>query len=273
MTATQMTTEIDALKMRLKATWMTGDYDRFSRYMEKDAESFYKRLGIGPGTRLLDVACGAGQLALIAARAGADVTGCDIATNWLEQARNRADAEGLDIVFEEGDAEALPYPNEEFDAVVSLIGAMFAPRPHRVAAELSRVCKRGGVIAMANWTPDGFIGRMFRAISRYIAPNGMPAPTLWGDEATVRDRLSEGIADLNMERSNYRFHYPFAPEDVVDFFRENYGPMSKAFASLDSAGQQELRNDLVRLWSEHNYDTSGGTKVDAEYLQVIATRA
>src|SRR5881296_1463914 len=125
------TTELDELKIRLKATWMTGDYDVFSRFMQKDAEEFFQRLGVTPGTRLLDVGCGAGQLALIAARAGARVVGCDIATNWLEKARARADAEGLEITFEEGDAESLPYDDAQFDAVISLIGAMFAPRPDR----------------------------------------------------------------------------------------------------------------------------------------------
>ena len=130
------TADLDQLKVRLKSTWMTGDYDVFARHMEKDAEVFYQRLGITPGTRLLDVGCGAGQLALIAARAGAVVTGCDIATNWLEKAKLRAAAEGLNITFEEGDAESLPYEDAQFDAVVSLIGAMFAPRPERVAAEL-----------------------------------------------------------------------------------------------------------------------------------------
>ena len=183
--------DFEQLKTRLKSTWMTGDYDVFARYMEKDAEVFYQRLGIKPGTRLLDVGCGAGQLALIAARAGAEVTGCDIATNWLEKARARAAAEGLEITFEEGDAEALPYEDGQFDAVVSMFGAMFAPRPELVAAELARVCRPGGMIAMANWTPGGFIGQMFKIIAKHIAPSGMPSPALWGDEATVRDRFRE----------------------------------------------------------------------------------
>jgi len=173
------TADLDQLKSRLKTTWMTGDYDVFARYMEKDAEAFYQRLGVAQGTRLLDVGCGAGQLALIAARAGAVVTGCDIATNWLERARTRAAAEGLNIAFEEGDAEALPYEDAQFDAVTSMFGAMFAPRPELVAAELSRVCRPGGMIAMANWTPAGFIGQMFKIIARHIAPSGMPSPALW----------------------------------------------------------------------------------------------
>jgi SAM-dependent methyltransferase len=268
----QTTNDIDQLKRRLKTTWMTGDYDVFSRYLEKDAERFFRRLGVAPGTRLLDVGCGAGQLALIAARAGAQVTGCDISTNWLERARARAAAEGLQITFEEGDAEALPYQDAQFDAVISVIGAMFAPQPDLVAAELTRVCRPGGTIALANWTPSGFVGQMFKAISRHIAPSGMPAPVLWGDEATVRDRLREGIADLKCFRRIYHFDYPFPPDKVVEFYRTNYGPISRAFASLDGNGQEKLRSELVHLWSEHNYSDGDTTKVDAEYLEVIATR-
>jgi SAM-dependent methyltransferase len=265
--------EFDHLKTRLKATWMTGDYDVFSRYMQRDAEDFFQRLGLQPGTRLLDVGCGAGQLALIAARAGVNVTGCDIAVNWLERARTRAASEGLDVTFEEGDAEALPYKDGTFDAVVSLIGAMFAPRPELVAAELRRVCRPGGVIAMANWTPEGFVGQMFKAISRHIAPAGMPAPVLWGSEPTVRDRFRDGIAELKLARYNYHFDYPFSPDAVVEFFRINYGPMTKAFASLDASGQDKLRKDLITLWSAHNRSDGDNTSVEAEYLEVIAIRA
>jgi ubiquinone/menaquinone biosynthesis C-methylase UbiE len=270
--APQTTKEFDELKIRLKTTWMTGDYDLFSRYMEQDAEQFFRRLGVAPGTRLLDVGCGAGQLALIAARAGAEVTGCDIATNWLEKARARAAAERLKVTFEEGDAESLRYYEAQFDVVTSLIGAMFAPRPDLVAAELIRVCRPGGTIAMANWTPAGFIGQMFKTIARHIAPSGMPSPVLWGDEATVRERLREGIAGLKFAHRVYHFDYPFPPDTVVDFFRANYGPMSRAFASLDASGQQSLRSELVSLWSAHNKAANGATKVDAEYLEVIATR-
>ena len=270
---TTMNMEIDELKARLKLTWMTGDYDAFSRYMEKDAEWFFRRLGLMPGTRMLDVGCGAGQLALVAARAGAKVTGCDIATNWLTKARLRAAFEGLDAVFDEGDAEALPYKDGQFDAVTSLIGAMFAPRPELVAAELTRVCRPGGVIAMANWTPGGFVGQMFKAISRHIAPPGMPSPVLWGDEATVRQRLGGGTSHLACTPRFYHFDYPFAPAEVVEFFRVNYGPMTRAFASLDANGQTRLRQELVELWSAHNQGENGSTKVDAEYLEVIATRA
>ena len=269
----QIDSQFDQIKNRLKTTWMAGDYDLFSRFMEKDAEVFYRRLGVAPGSRLLDVGCGAGQLALIAARSGAKVTGCDISTNWLEKARERAAAEGLSVDFEEGDAEELPYADGQFDAVVSLIGAMFAPRPQLVAAELTRVCRPGGLIAMANWTPGGFIGQMFKTIARHIAPSGMPSPALWGDEAVVRDRLDAGISGLRFSYHMYHFNYPFPPDEVVEFFRVNYGPMSRAFAALEGDGQKQLRSELVSLWSAYNNAVNYTTQVDAEYLEVIATRA
>ena len=150
---------------------------------------------------------------------------------------------------------------------------MFAPRPELVAAEMARVCRPGGMIAMANWTPTGFIGQMFKVISGHIAPSGMPAPVLWGDEITVRNRLREGIADLKFALRFYHFDYPFSPDAVVDFYRTNYGPTSRAFASLDAKGQEKLRIELVELWSKHNKGVGNTTKVDAEYLEVIATRS
>ncbi|MEO8593203.1 MAG: class I SAM-dependent methyltransferase [Candidatus Solibacter sp.] len=269
---TEYTNEFHELKTRLKATWMTGDYDYFSRYMERDAAAFYQRLAIKPGARLLDVGCGAGQLALIAARAGAEVTGCDIAVNWLEKARERAAGEGLRVTFEEGDAEDLPYPDACFDVVTSLIGAMFAPRAERVAAELVRVCRPGGTIAMANWTPAGFVGQMFKAIAGYIAPSGMQSPVLWGDEATVRQRFGTSVASLKCTVHAYRFAYPFPPEAVVEFFRRNYGPMSRAFAGLSEQKREELRTELTDLWARNNQGANGSTIVDADYLEVIATR-
>ncbi len=265
-------TELEGLKARLRTTWMTGDYGRFSRYMERDAEAFYRRLQIEPGMQLLDVGCGAGQLSLIAARAGARVTGCDIASNWLVQARRSAAAEGLTVVFEEGDAEALPYGDATFDAVVSLIGAMFAPRPELVVEEFTRVCRPGGIIAMANWTGAGFVGEMFKTIAKYIAPSGMPSPVLWGETPVVRERFRSGVASIECSRHLYELSYPFSPADVVEFFRANYGPMTCAFASVGEAAQEQLRNELTDLWRRHNRATDGTTKVDAEYLQVVAIR-
>jgi SAM-dependent methyltransferase len=279
MTQTTTTTpslnpNIDALKERLKATWMDGNYDYFSRFMESSAVEFLDRLHVPAGARLLDVACGSGQVGLIAARRGARVTGVDIASNLIAAARGRAAAEGLDASFDEGDAEALPYADASFDVVTTLYGAMFAPQPHRVAAELLRVTRPGGTIAMGNWTKEGFVGAMFKTFAGFIAPSGMPAPVLWGDEATVRERFGAGLSDLRLTRVIYRFNYPFPPDGVVNFFREHYGPATRAFASLDRGERETLHSALVNLWTSHNRAVEAGqTIVDAEYLEVIGTRA
>ena len=261
------------LKVRLKKTWMTGDYDRFSRYMENFPREFYERLNIAPGSHVLDVACGSGPLTLMAARDGLQATGVDIAANLIERARARARAEDLRARFEEADAEALPFEDASFDVVASLIGAMFAPRPERVAQELLRVCSPGGTVAMANWTAEGFVGQMFKTIAKFIAPSGMPSPLLWGDEAVVRERLGAGLSELNLVRRGYVFSYPFSPAEVVEFFRLYYGPTHQAFAALDVEGQHRLRHDLETLWATHNRAAADCTTVFAEYLEVIGTRA
>lgn len=252
---------------------MAGDYDRFSRYMEQDARTFYEHIDIPAGCKLLDVACGSGQVALLAARDGADVTGVDIATNQIEKANARAKAEGLKARFVEGDAEDLPFEDASFDVVLSLIGAMFAPRPELVAREMLRVCAPGGTIAMGNWTAEGFVGQMFKTFSKFIAPSGMPSPVLWGNEKVVRERLGHGVSDLKMTRRLYALTYPFSPAEVVEFFRLYYGPSNRAFAALDESGSGKLRQELEALWSEHNRGTNDLTVVQAEYLEVIAVRA
>lgn len=269
-----MTSEIEGLKQRVKRTWMAGNYDYFSRFMEASAVQFLGRLPLSAGDRLLDVACGSGQLALLAARAGANVTGVDIATNSIEAARGRAASEGLKATFDEGDAEDLPYSDESFDVVATLYGAMFAPRPDRVARELVRVCRVGGTIGMANWTKEGFVGAMFGTIAGFIGPAGMPSPLLWGDEATVRERFGDAVKPLQLNRVLYQFDYPFSPEGVVDLFRDYYGPTNLAFASLSDADQAALRGRLVELWSGANRSRDPQrTIVSAEYLEVLATRA
>ncbi len=271
---TTMTPEMKALKTRLKAMWMAGDYGHFAKFMEPGAMKFFPRLQISPGERVLDVACGAGQLSLPAARAGAVVTGVDIAANLIEQAQSRAKAEGLAIRFEETDAEDLPYDDASFDVVFSLIGAMFAPRPERVAAELVRVCRPGGRIVMGNWTPEGFVGKMFRTNGKHVPPPaGMPPPVLWGNEDTVRERFGDNIIDLKMTRRMYQMKYPFPPAEVVEFFRTYYGPTNRAFAVLEPDKQAALRSDLEDLWSAHNQASDGETEVQAEYLEVVSVRA
>lgn len=269
-----MTAEMAALKTRLKAVWMSGDYGHFAQYMEPGALAFLKRLEIAPGARMLDVGCGAGQIAIPAARAGVRVTGIDIAANSIAQARLRADDEGLSVRFDEGDAEALPYADGEFDVVVSLIGAMFAPRPELVAAELLRVCRPGGRIAMANWTPEGHVGKMFKIIGQYVPPSPlMVSPLKWGEEATVRARLEPGAASMVCVKRTYPMDYPFPPAEVAEFFFTYYGPTVRALAALDGDGQNALRQEFEHMWSSNNRDSDGGTHVDAEYLDVLAIRA
>jgi SAM-dependent methyltransferase len=271
---TAISPEIESLKTRLKAMWMSGDFGQVAKIIETGAEDFIARLALKPGVRVLDVACGSGNLAIPAARAGAVVTGVDIAPNLLEQACARAASEGLTIQFDEGDAESLPYDDAAFDAVVSMFGAMFAPRPELVAAELVRVCRPGGRIAMANWTPEGFIGQMFKTTGKHVPPPpNMPPPLKWGDEETVRERLRDGIADLQLTRQMCQFKYPFPSAEVVEFFRVYYGPTQRAFDALDTDAQAALRNDLERLWTEHNQSTDNTTQVEGEYLEVVATRS
>ena len=266
--------EMESLKARLKAMWMTGDYGQVAKHIERAADEFIARLALKPGVRVLDVACGSGNLAIAAARAGAIVTGVDIAPNLLEQARARAQSEGLTIHFDEGDAESLSYGDASFDVVVSMFGAMFAPKPESVAAELTRVCRPGGRIAMANWTPEGFVGQMFKISGKYVPPPAnMPPPVKWGDEETVRERLRDGVADLQLTRRLCLFKYPFPPAEVVEFFRTYYGPTQRAFDALDFNGQADLRGELERLWSEHNQATDNTTYVEGEYLEVVATRS
>ena len=271
---TTMTPEMEALKARLKATWMSGDYGHFAKYLEPGALEFLSRLAVERGTRMLDVACGAGQIAIPAARSGARVTGIDIASNLIEQARARARAEGVDAKFDEGDAEMLPYEDASFDLVVSLIGAMFAPRPERVAAEFVRVCRSGGRIVMANWTPDGHIGQMFKIIGKHVPPPPlMASPLKWGDEATVRERFREGTARLDTTSAPIRC--------VTHSRRPRW---SSSFASITARqtgrsprsmrpDRKRLRRDLEQLWSENNLATDGTTHVEAEFLEVAAIRS
>lgn len=271
---TGATSELAALKTKLRATWIAGDFGQIARYYADGAEEFVNRLNLEPGTRFLDVACGTGNLALPAARAGAVVTGVDIAPNLVEQARENARGAGLNAQFDEGDAEALSYSDASFDVAATMFGAMFAPRPELVAAELKRVTRPGGLITMANWTPAGFIGRMFKTISPYVPPPpGMPSPLLWGVEETVRERFGEGISKLDANTQNIHWVFPFSPAEVVEHFRLYYGPAQKAFGALDEQVQRDLRQDLEKLWTENNQATDGTTVVDAEYLEVRAVRA
>jgi len=267
---------MESLKGRIKATWMAGDFSQIARAYESGAADFIARLNLAQGTQVLDVACGNGNLAIPAARAGAVVTGADIATNLLEQGRSRAQAEALTIQFDEGDAEQLPYDDSSFDTVVSMFGVMFAPRPEKAATELARVCRADGRIALANWIPTSFIGHVFKATAAHVPPPPlMPSPLLWGDEGTVRERLRGNISDLQLTRRLISFRYPIAPADVVEFWRAYYGPTQRAFEALNANPEKQatLRHDLERLCLEHNQATDNTTHIESEYLEVIATRS
>lgn len=263
----------DPLTDRVRATWTAGDFGRIAAGYVGGAGEFIARLELARNERVLDVACGTGNLAMPAARAGASVTGVDIAPNLIAQAKAHAADEALAITFEVGDAERLPYESDSFDSVVTMFGAMFAARPERAASELLRVTRPGGRIAMANWTPTGFIGQMLKTTVAYVPPpQGVPSPLLWGSEEIVRSRLAGGVATLALTRRLITFEYPFGPEQVVTEFRLWYGPTLRAFAALDEEKRIALRLDLERLWSEHNRATDGTTRVESEYLEVLGVK-
>lgn len=260
----------DDIKRGLKATWMAGDFGKLAVHNEQEGVEFIARLGLKPGMNVLDVACGTGNQSLPAARTGANVTGLDLAPNLLEQARRRAAAENLKIRFIEGDAEQLPFGDRDFDVTYSMFGAMFAPRPERVVAEFVRVCKPGGLIAMANWTPVGFTGEMFRIMTQYAPPPpGIPAPVMWGEESAARDRFGSKVRVETAKRAMV-FDWPFGPAEVVAFMRENLGPSKMAFSRLDAAGQKALADELTRHWSSHNEGDANHTLVRGEYLEIRA---
>jgi SAM-dependent methyltransferase len=261
----------DPLTERVQATWTAGDFGRIARGYERGAARFIEQLGLRSGEAVLDVACGTGNLSLPAARAGASVTGIDIAPNLIAQAVKNAENEGLHIAFDVGDAERLPYPDGTFQTVVTMFGAMFAARPERASAELLRATRSGGRIAMANWTPAGFIGEMLKTTVRFAPPPaGVPSPLLWGTEEVVRERLGAGTKSLAFAKRLITFEYPLGPGEVVDYFRLWYGPTLRAFGTLDEAGREGLRRALERLWTDHNLATDGTTRVVSEYLEVVA---
>lgn len=266
--------DIHAVKARQKAMWESGDFGQVAKTIETVAAEFMSRLELPVGGKVLDAACGTGNLTVLAARRGCRVSGLDIAANLIAQARERAQRESLSIEFTEGDAEAMPYGDASFDAVVSMYGVMFAPRPEQVVKELRRVTKPGGFIAMANWTPEGFLGKMFDVFKAHLPPPppGIPSTMLWGDEATVRDRL-KSFESVQLTRRIAVMRYPFPPAETVEFFRRYYGPTGRAFESLGSQAQEALRRTLVELQTAHNVSpTPETTEVHAEYLEIVAVR-
>lgn len=268
--------DIQTIKQMMKATWEDGDYGQLSRYKKDWDEDFISRLPIKADTKLLDVACGTGYFCILAAKRGADVTGVDIASNLVAQARLDAKEQGVNIRFEEGDAEALPYGDNSFDIVTSMIGAMFAPQPEKVASELLRVCKPGGIIAMANWTAEGITGEMFGIGPKYVPlPPGVPYPLLWGNEETVRQRLGKGIKDLKLTRRLWPMQFPFDEARAVEFFGKYFGPVKRTLDALSTepGKRNEMEKDLLNFWKKHNRATDGTLLCDAEWLEVVATKA
>jgi SAM-dependent methyltransferase len=261
----------DPLTARARAVWTAGNFLPIAKSFAPGAEEFISWLALGRRESVLDVACGTGNLAIPAARAGARVTGIDIAPNLIAEARREAGAARCDIEFDIGDAEALPYGDGRFDTTVTMFGAMFAYRPARAAAELLRVTRSGGRVAMANWTAEGFVGQMLRIHTAIVPPPpGVPSPLGWGDEEIVRERLGQGVTALACTRRTLELRFPFAPAAVTELFAASYGPTVMTLRATDPAGSSRLRDELTRLFERYNSATDGTTAVAGEYLDVQA---
>ena len=265
--------ELDALKSQMKATWMAGDFGEVAKHIDSAAQEFVARRDVRAGMRVLDVACGTGNLAVYAAKAGAAVTGVDIATNLIRAARSRAAREGLQIQYDEGDAEEMPYPDASFDLTITMFGAMFAPRQDVTAAELVRVTRPGGRIGMANWAPTGFVSDLFRTSATHAPPPpGAPSPLFWGEEANVRTLFGDKVSELRCTPATADLRYPFSVSETVEFYKTYFGPTLRAFSRLDEAGQAAFRRDLEAIYAEHNVATDGTVHIKGEYLDVDARR-
>lgn len=258
-----------------RETWATGDYGIVATRIVLVAEQLCESADLQATWRVLDVATGTGNAALAAARRGCRVIGLDFVPALLEQGRRRAAVERLEVEFVEGDAENLPFADGEFDAVISVFGVMFAPDHRRAAAEMARVCRRGGRIALASWTPNGYAGQMFKTIVSRVPPSpGVQPPVLWGDESHLRELFS-GLATIDGSVERMAVLRAPSAEEHVEFFRTNFGPMIRGFAALDAAGQEELRQALVALARQH--DRNRGlhgppVAMPSAYLETVLTR-
>jgi SAM-dependent methyltransferase len=258
--------DLAAIKARQQVAWSAGDYAVIGTTLQLVGETLCEKLDLRAGQAVLDVAAGNGNATLAAARRGCDVTSTDYVAALLERGRARAGADGLEVRFEQADAEGLPYPNEAFDAVVSTFGVMFTPNQEKAAAELVRVCKRGGSIGLANWTPTGFIGQVFKVLGGYLPPAaGLKSPMLWGTQERLRE-LFPGLR-IDATRMNFAFRYR-SPRHWLDTFHTYYGPMNKAFAALDNAKQAGLAEELMALATRMNRG-GGSLVVDSEYLEIV----
>jgi len=261
------------IKSRQQATWASGDFGVIGTTLQIVGESLCEAVDIYAGERVLDVAAGNGNASLAAARRFADVTSTDYVPHLLEQGKLRAEGERLTLVFEVADAENLPYRDSSFDVVLSTFGAMFAPDQHRTASELLRVTRPGGRIGLASWTPEGFLGDLFRLMATFVPPPaGLASPVLWGTETRLVELFGPHASDIRCERRYFNFRYRSA-EHWIDVFRAYYGPTHKAFAALPPARQSELHVALIELLSRHNRARGKGTLVvPGEYLESVIVK-
>ena len=265
--------DYDAIKTKQNAAWASGDYGKIGITLQLTGEQLAEALDLPVGTPVLDVAAGNGNATLALARRWCHVTSTDYAEANLENGRARALAEGHAVEFQVADAERLPFGDGEFDVVASSFGVMFTPDQESAASELVRACRSGGRIGLANWTPEGFVGRMFQTLGRHVPPPaGVASPARWGTRAFVDERFGDAAADVSFRRKHFLFVYP-SPEHFLDFFRTYYGPMQKAFEALDEDGQDQLRADLLSLVAELNQATDGTMRVPAEYAEIVVTKA
>jgi ubiquinone/menaquinone biosynthesis C-methylase UbiE len=264
--------DLKALKARQQAAWSSGDYAVVGTTLQIVGEELCEALDLRAGQKVLDVAAGNGNVSLAAARRWCDVVATDYVPALLERARERAAAERLDIEFREADAEALSFPDGSFDAVVSTFGVMFTPDQDRAAAEMVRVCKRGGKIGLANWTPEGFIGQLFKTIGKHLPPPvGAKSPALWGTRARIAELFEPHATSVKSAQRHFVFRYR-TPEHWLEIFKTYYGPVLKAFAALEPAARAALQHDLLGLIERFNRSGDGSMVVPGEYLEIVITR-
>jgi SAM-dependent methyltransferase len=265
--------DLAQVKKRQQAMWSSGDFHAVATLIQPVAETLCESVDLQAGWRVLDVACGSGNAAIAAARCGSDVVGIDYVPALLERGRRRAEAEGVDVELLEGDAEAIPFPDDSFDAVLSVFGAMFAPHQPQAAAELVRVCRPGGRIGLATWTPDGFIGQMLKVVSAHVPPApGVASPLQWGSEASLRELFGDAVDSLACTERTFAFRFRSA-EAFVDYFRTYYGPTLKAFEAVGEAGQDALFADIVELVRAYAGTGTGAVAIPSTWLETVAVRS
>ena len=264
--------DLAAVKQRQQGAWSSGDYAVVGTTLQIVGEQLCEALDLRAGSKVLDVAAGNGNATLAAARRWCDVTSTDYVPALLKRGQERAAADHLTVEFREADAEALPFADSSYDVVVSTFGVMFAPDQDKAASELARVCKSGGKIGLANWTPQGFIGQLFKTIGKHVAPPaGVKSPALWGTQARLEEMFITKASEISAEPRMFVFRYR-SPEHWLDVFKSYYGPMLKAFAALDETGQAALRRDLMTLLGEFNHADDGTVVVHSEYLEAVITK-